>query len=406
MGATQARRGFVATSGVAFDQLKEADLILDGYYYSGRAGNLGDEPISRLIAGTGNQGGFRPVRANRSGPTSLVALLSSGQDPDWPDALDEQTGTFTYYGDNKQPGADLHNTPRRGNVLLRDVFARTYGSANDRRMIPPFLLFVWTGTSRDVRFRGLLAPGGPSSSPDDDLQAIWRSKKGLRFQNYRSRFTVLDVPLVRRAWINEILTGQVDGPSCPPAWRDWIEGRLYRPLLAQPTTVVRTKEDQTPRDAIGRAILAAIHDWFASDPHGFEQCAVELWRMMAPATGRTEVTRRSRDGGRDAVGEYLLGPAADTIGLDFALEAKCYSPGNSVGVREVSRLISRIRHRMFGILITTAHIDGQAYDEVRTDGHPIVLICGRDVVDILCSHGYTTPTAVRLWLAQRFPSPR
>ncbi|MFI7425421.1 restriction endonuclease [Micromonospora sp. NPDC049836] len=389
-------------SAVAFEELPKADLVIDGYYHSGPINNLRGEPLARLIPGAGNQGGFRPARTKGSGPVRLVALHSSGRDPDWPDVLDEQTGSFTYYGDNKTPGADLHGTPRRGNLLLRDVFDRTYGSADDRRAIPPFLLFVWTGTRRDVRFRGLLAPGGPSSNPDDDLQAIWRTKQGLRFQNYRSRFTVLDVPIVRRAWINEILTGQVDGPSCPRAWRDWIEGRAYRPLLAQRTTVVRTKEDQTPRDAEGRQILAAIHAWFAPDPHGFEQCAVELWRMMAPATGRTEVTPRSRDGGRDAVGQYLLGPAADTIGLDFALEAKCYSPGNSVGVREVSRLISRIRHRMFGVLVTTAHVDRQAYEEVRIDGHPIVLICGRDVVEILRSHGYTTVAAVRAWLSQRF----
>ncbi|MER6593372.1 restriction endonuclease [Micromonospora purpureochromogenes] len=352
MASTHYKGYALGTSGVAFDQLRQADLILDGYYYGGRVGNHGDEPVARLVPGAGNQGGFRPTRANRTGPVRLVALLSSGRDPDWPDALDEQTGAFTYYGDNKQPGAELHETPRRGNLLLRDVFARSYGSADDRRQVPPFLLFVWTGTWRDVRFRGLLAPGGPSSNPDEDLQAIWRTKKGLRFQNYRSRFTVLDVPIVTRTWIDEMLAGQVDGPSCPAGWLDWIEGRVYRPLLARRTTVVRSKEEQTPQDSEGQAMLAAIHEWFADDPHGFEQCAVELWRMMAPATGRTEVTPPSRDGGRDAVGEYLLGPAADTIGLDFALEAKCYAPRNSVGVREVSRLISRIRHRMFGVLIT------------------------------------------------------
>ncbi|MER6595223.1 hypothetical protein ABT214_25930, partial [Micromonospora purpureochromogenes] len=33
--------------------------------------------------------------------------------PDWPDALDEQTGAFTYYGDNKQPGAELRTPSGR-----------------------------------------------------------------------------------------------------------------------------------------------------------------------------------------------------------------------------------------------------------------------------------------------------
>jgi restriction endonuclease Mrr len=98
----------------------------------------------------------------------------------------------------------------------------------------------------------------------------------------------------------------------------------------------------------------------------------------------------------------MLGPAPDRLGLDFVLEAKCYQPGGSVGVREVSRLISRIRHRMFGVLVTTSHFDRQAYDEVRTDQHPIVLMCGRDIVDVLRGHGYTAPAAVHDWLAERF----
>lgn len=392
----------IGGDGVAFDALRSVDLVVDAYYYGGRSGNSGDDPVARLLP-VGNQGGFRYAGSPRSKSVQLVALCSTGRDPDWPDVLDEQTGVFTYYGDNKSPGRQLHDTDRQGNVLLRDVFAGCYGSAEDRRQVPPFFLFVKAWTWRDVRFRGLLAPGTVASNPDDDLQAIWRTKAGLRFQNYRSRFTVLDVPAVSRAWIDEILAGQVDGPSCPAAWREWIEGRVYRPLLAQRTTTVRSREAQLPDDREGTAILAAIHRWFADDPHGFEACAVELWRMMAPATGRVELTPRSRDGGRDAVGQYVLGPAADRVGVEFALEAKCYGSGNSVGVREISRLISRIRHRMFGVFVATSYFHRQAYEEVRTDGHPVVLVCGRDIVDTLRRHGYTTQAAVEGWLGQRFP---
>lgn len=125
--------------------------------------------------------------------------------------------------------------------------------------------------------------------------------------------------------------------------------------------------------------------------------------MIAPATGQVDLTRPTRDGGRDAVGLYPLGPLADRINLDFALEAKCYGPRNSVGVREVSRLISRIRHRMFGVLVTTSHIDRQAYDEVRSDGHPIILVSANDIVEALRSHGYASRAAVEAWLAHNFP---
>jgi hypothetical protein len=52
-----------------------------------------------------------------------------------------------------------------------------------------------------------------------------------------------------------------------------------------------------------------------------------------------DVTRPSRDGGRDAVGKLRVGTGPGAILADFALEAKCYGPTNSVGVRELSRLI-------------------------------------------------------------------
>jgi hypothetical protein len=52
-------------------------------------------------------------------------------------------------------------------------------------------------------------------------------------------------------------------------------------------------------------------------------------------------TRASIDGGRDAIGRYVLGLDDDLVYVEFALEAKCYSPGmggtevNTVGVREI-----------------------------------------------------------------------
>jgi hypothetical protein len=45
----------------------------------------------------------------------LVVLYTSGAEPDWPDELDPYTGTFTYFGDNRSPGRELHDTWKRGN---------------------------------------------------------------------------------------------------------------------------------------------------------------------------------------------------------------------------------------------------------------------------------------------------
>ncbi|MFD3406700.1 restriction endonuclease [Kribbella sp. NPDC058693] len=387
-----------------FVGLESADLIVDAVYAGGTAGNAADDALARLLP-VGNQGGFRPAGSPRAGTVRLVALYTSGTEVDWPDVLDTQTGVFTYFGDNRQPGREIHQTQRAGNLLLRDVFARGHDTSGDRRKVPPFLLFHRAFPGRSVAFHGLLVPGAESLSSDDDLVAIWRTTRGQRFQNYRARFTVLDAGHISREWITDVLAGRAyESEHCPPAWKSWVDGRVYRPMEAPATTSVRSKAQQVPNDPTGRAMLAEIRDYFQNHEHDFEPVAVELWRLVAPATGQCDVTRPSRDGGRDAIGKYMLGPPSDPIAIDFALEAKCYSPDTSVGVRDVARLISRIRHREFGVFVTTSYFATQAYSEVRTDDHPIVLICGQDIVDALKAHGYTDASSVRAWLDARATS--
>ena len=119
--------------------------------------------------GVGNQGGFRalgPVAARK-----LVVLYSSLDNPEWPDYLDLHSGTFTYHGDNKEPGNELHHMPRGGNALLRRCFASVHSSR--RNEVPPFFVFTRGGKGRDVVFRGLAVPGADGVT--DDLTAVWKS---------------------------------------------------------------------------------------------------------------------------------------------------------------------------------------------------------------------------------------
>lgn len=393
----------VTESAVPFVDLPSADLVVDGLYDGGSRGSVADDPLARLLP-VGNQGGFRYNGSPRAGTVRVVALYTTAAEADWPDALDPQTGIFTYYGDNRSPGRELHDTRRAGNLLLRDVFELSHGTAADRRKVPPFFLFQKSTPGRRVMFRGLLVPGAATLTSDDDLVAIWRSTAGLRFQNYRARFTVLDVGHISRQWVDDIMVGNaIASPNCPPAWKAWIDDHVFLPLTAPATTVTRTKAQQLPGDPVGTAILCQVHQHFQGRPHDFEPIAVELWRLIAPATGSCDVTQPSRDGGRDAVGEYRLGPPSDPVAIEFALEAKCYSETNAVGVRDVARLISRIRHRQFGVFVTTSYYNPQVYSEVRSDGHPIALISGRDIVEALRAHGYADVSAVKAWLDKTGP---
>ena len=235
---------------------------------------------------------------------------------------------------------------------------------------------------------------------------MWRTTKGQRFQNYRATFSVLDVPVVSRHWIDQIVAGDALGLACPGPFREWVTTGRYRPLEAPRTVNYRTPAEQaatSPRDAV---LVSEIYSYFKSDPVAFEACAIELWKMLARESVSTIATRASRDGGRDAYGIYSMGPLGDRIHLDFALEAKCYAPGNGCGVKETSRLISRLRHRQFGVFVTTSYVGRDPYREIRDDGHPVVIISARDIAEILTAHDLSTPMAVRSWLVANFPHAR
>lgn len=383
----------------ASEQLKSADLLVDAVYEGGRAGNSGDDPLPRLV-GVSNQGGFRYL--GHKGSPRLVVLTSSFNDPDWPDLLDPETGILTYYGDNKRPGRALHETPRHGNLLLRNMFNAMHSHPPRRADVPPILVFGNVGTYRDMTFLGLAVPGARQLQAMEDLVAIWKISEGQRFQNYRAALTILDVPCVPQAWLADIRAASPHSPNCPRVWRKWITTGAYEPLKAESSVEHRTKQEQIPGDKAGLQILGAIHEYFKDSPVAFEGCAAKIAQLMDCNFFSFDITRPSRDGGRDAIGLYRVGHGASAIFVDFALEAKCYGIDNSVGVREVSRLISRLRHRQFGVLVTTSYLNAQAYRELKEDGHPVVVISATDIVDILSRAGLNSAVNVIHWLNSEF----
>ena len=384
---------------VPFSDLRSTDLIVDAVYQGGRKRHAGDDPLPHLL-NVSNSGGFR--YRGKVDALELVVLTSSRKDPDWPDTLDRETGVYTYYGDNKSPGLRLHETPRKGNELLGRIFDLAHSGIEGRQQVPPIFLFENTGEWRDVVFLGLAVPGTADLRASEDLVALWRISKGSRFQNYRARFSVLNESFLSRAWIEDVIAGNAHSLNAPPAWTSWVETGALRTLRATRSLEYRTKVEQIPENSQDRVILKSIHDHFQDEFHAFERCAATLATLSIPDIAEIDLTQPSRDGGRDAIGKLRIGGGASGILVDFALEAKCYDTATGVGVRDVSRLISRLRHRQFGILVTTSYVNLQAYREIKEDEHPIVVISGADIVAILRGNNLSTPDSVRAWLVQSF----
>lgn len=391
---------------VRFEDLETADLVVDCIYKGGSAPNLSAEPFHKLIPGCENMGGFRKkLREDKSGKFAYVVLYTSMEELEWPDFLEEETGIFRYYGDNRKPGRTLTDTKKQGNLVLETTFSLLNEGIN-LEDIPPFFVFKKAGNGRDIQFLGLAAPGNPKISPDRDLVAFWRTVNGKRFQNYEAYFTILNTGSepISRKWIESLIYDHKNNLElAPEVWRKFIKkGRNGIEALKAPRIVkIPTKEEQLGgNDIEGRKCIEIIRKHYEGFPQGFEECAVNIVSKMDPNFVDFSLTRPWRDGGRDAVGKYSIhtgGKVNYPLTIDCALEAKCYGEGKGVGVKEMSRLISRIRYREFGIMITTGYVDKQAYSEVVEDGHPILIVTAADIANILRRNSIDT-TNIYEWL--------
>lgn len=383
---------------ISFDNLEGSDLIIDCIYEGGNQPNHAAEPLSKIFPKCGVSGGFRKVNRNDgSGKPAYVILYTTMAELEWPDYLDEETGVFRYFGDNRKPGREITNTKLKGNELLKNVF-EILNSKENLEDIPPFFVFKKTGHGRDVQFLGLAAPGNQNISPDRDLVSFWRTMEGRRFQNYEAYFTILDTgekPITQEWLVSLIEDYENNLQYAPKVWRDYIEkGRNgIKALRAPRIHKIPSKENQLKCDKEGEKCLNIIREYYKDNPYGFEICATNIVSKMDSNFVDFELTRPWRDGGRDAFGKYQIFPGGnvnDPLIIDCSLEAKCYSPNNGVGVKEMSRLISRIKYRQFGILITTSYVNSQAYKEVIEDGHPILIVTASDIAAILRVNSITS----------------
>ena len=391
---------------VEFEQLETSDLFLDSIYQSGPTSTLDSEVLHKLLPKCANVGGFRKVycKDNRE-KLAYVVLYTSMTELEWPDYLDVETGIFRYYGDNRKPGRDLLETQPGGNFLLEQVFNNLH--SGNLEEIPPFLVFRKTGIRRDVQFLGLATPGNPNISSDRDLVAFWRNMHDSRFQNYEAYFTILDTSNdnITRKWLYDRYVNNGNDRFAPKAWKRFKKIGLQgvKALKAPNLIDIPTQNDQLQSDHEGLLCLDAIRSYYRPNPTGFEACAVDLMYKMDEHFKGFQLTRPWRDGGRDAIGFYEISPSPisknSSLRVECALEAKCYAPTHGVGVRQLSRLISRIRYRQFGILCTTSFLVPQAYREVVEDGHPIMIVTAADIAFTLKNRNINH-SDISFWLSE------
>ena len=208
---------------ITHEDFARADLV-PGAIYRAKSSAIGkgNEVISQLLPGISNSGGFR-VRAGAEHPAVCV-LYSTGSEGDWPDHFDEASGLFTYFGDNRKPGKDIHSTSRGGNRLLQ----RWFGDCASGLMqsVPLILGFEKLDSAKgnDVKFIGVLVPDVATGSVGDALVVETREHPDGSFENYRARFRVLDTGALNGDFVRESIAERVvdwEDARVPESLRDW-----------------------------------------------------------------------------------------------------------------------------------------------------------------------------------------
>lgn len=160
----------------------------------------------------------------------------------------------------------------------------------------------------------------------------------------------------------------------------------------------RTVEQQLPDDPVGVAMLEVFERWFERRESEFIHAAVAIWKLIEPSTGQYRVLAPRRGVEPVVEGKFLLGPIDDRIALDFVLTGTGCTKRVGVGQAIINRLLGRVRNMHFGVIVTLGYIEENVYRTLRSDGDPIVVVTGGDIIEALRVHGCQTVEEVEEWL--------
>ena len=211
----------------------------------------------------------------------------------------------------------------------------------------------------------LAVPGAQDVQPADDLVAIWRTSEA-------SGFRTTGPP--SRSWMLRPFhaAGSTSSPPAsrsglvPEPYRDWVSAASTRRSSRRGRSSTEPRPSSRPRPPRTRRWSRRST---TTSPRPLRVRGLRDRALEHAGEGVGELRRHAavRRRGPRAYGWYHLGPDTDRIRLEWSLEAKLYAPDNGAGVKETSRLISRLRHRELGVFVTTGYVGKQAYEEIRGD---------------------------------------
>ncbi len=330
------------------------------------------------IEGSGmlNSPGIRPLKytsdLSEFGLPAYLILVThektSGQLNPWDDIIDLSYAEIFYWGDAKS-----HDNKSiddfSGNSFLRRIY--DYILEGNTDLIPPILHFS-KPSKGIVKFNGLCVL--------NKLDISWFDDHGSPVRNYHANLTILDCEEVHVDWLHSRVSKNdpknIDShEKCPDAWIDYKKGRK-RPIDIW-INRIRSEADQLPSPkSIDSKVLEQL---LTLKPYEFERVIVSLFQELSDITHHISGTKATGDGGFDFFGTFRL-PRPIGYEIRFRGEVKRYARSTAVDPKSVSRLVARLSRQEYGIFLTTSYFTKQAQREVLSDGYPVHLISGVDLI--------------------------
>jgi len=328
-----------------------------------------------LPKGIGNAGGVRRITSHsgpRKGETTCVVIVSnkqrrpSGLDNPWQDQMDIENGSIEYWGDSRLEG-NKNFDEYQGNRLLMDWYLKGQ-VRKERDEVPPILYFQKPRRGK-VTFCGLVIIR--------EVEINRFLEDGKPVPNYLFHLDILNEDEVQLGWIHD-RTSKGNDAKAPGSWKKWVKtGEIDKYSVWKKS--VKSKTEQLPSDDNGKAALRSMVEELSW--REFEYM-VEFIMARSRRFNQVKVTPPSRDKGYDLTGRVAI-PEIN-FSIDFYLEAKKWK--GSVGVKDVSRLASRLGTGTFGIFVTTSYFTKQAQEETFAS-YPIKLIPGGELLTMSMRSG-------------------
>jgi len=326
-----------------------------------------------------NSPGIRPLAytttLSESGlPAYLILVthdVTGGQLNPWDDVVDLSNAEILYWGDAK--GDQTKKVDDfRGNATLRKIYDYILGG--QKELVPPILHFS-KPRKGVVQFNGLCVL--------DKLDISWFDDHGQPVRNYHAKLTILDCAEVCTAWLHHRVKSESpisldEHPESPESWLNYKKGNK-KPIDIWVKQIRSEAQQLPPVDSDDDKVLKQLS---SLDPYDFEKVIVAIFQQMTDITHHVAGTKATGDGGFDFYGTFKL-PRPVGYEIAFRGEVKRYSRSTAVDPKSVSRLVARLTRREYGIFVTTSYFTKQAQKEVLSDGYPVHLIAGSDLVHIL-----------------------